>query len=55
MSSTMKILMIKPLYAMPNSYFIDGQGDISDPLGMNGIKLEARSHLIHCSKIQKII
>ena len=28
------------LYAMPNNYFIDGQGDISDPLGMNGIKLE---------------
>ena len=42
MSSTMKIPNDKTLlYAMPNNYFIDGQGDISDPLGMNGIKLEA--------------
>jgi cell division protein FtsA len=38
---------------MPNNYFIDGQGGIDDPLGMNGIKLEARSHLIHCSKNTK--
>ena len=54
MSSTMKIPNDKTLlYAMPNSYLIDGQGDISDPLGMNGIKLEARSHLIHCSKNTK--
>ena len=54
MSSTMKIPHDKTLlYAMPNSYFIDGQGDISDPLGMNGIKLEARSHLIHCAKNTK--
>ncbi|MDA9730777.1 cell division protein FtsA [Gammaproteobacteria bacterium] len=54
MSSTMKIPNDKTLlYAMPNNYFIDGQGDISDPLGMNGIKLEARSHLIHCSKNTK--
>mgnify|MGYP006203800643 FL=1 len=36
MSSTMKIPNDKTLlYAMPNNYFIDGQGDISDPLGMN--------------------
>ena len=50
MSSTMKIPNDKTLlYAMPNSYLIDGQGDISDPLGMNGIKLEARSHLIPVS------
>ena len=41
------------LYAMPNSYLIDGEGDISNPLGMNGIKLEAKSHLIHCSKNTK--
>ncbi len=54
MSSTMKIPNDKTLlYAMPNSYRVDGQGDISDPLGMNGIKLEARSHLIHCSKNTK--
>ena len=54
MSSTMKIPNDKTLlYAMPNNYFIDGQGDISDPLGMNGIKLEARSHLIPCSKNTK--
>ena len=54
MSSTMKIPDDKTLlYVMPNSYSIDGQGDITDPLGMNGIKLEARSHLIHCSKNTK--
>ena len=54
MSSTMKIPNNKTLlYAMPNNYFIDGKGGINDPLGMNGIKLEARSHLIHCSKNTK--
>ena len=54
MSSTMKIPNNKTLlYAMPNNYFIDGQGGINDPLGMYGIKLEARSHLIHCSKNTK--
>ena len=54
MSSTMKIPSDKTLlYAMPNSYLIDGEGDISNPLGMNGIKLEAKSHLIHCSKNTK--
>ena len=54
MSSTMKIPSDKTLlYAMPNSYLIDGVGSISNPLGMNGIKLEAKSHLIHCSKNTK--
>ena len=54
MSSTLKIPNDKTLlYVVPNSFFIDGQGNIDDPLGMNGIKLEARSHLIHCSKDTK--
>ena len=54
MSTTMKIPYDKTLlYVMPNSYSIDGLADINDPLGMNGIKLEARSHLIHCSKNTK--
>ena len=54
MSSTLKIPTDKTLlYVVPNSFFIDGQGNIDDPLGMNGIKLEARSHLIHCSKNTK--
>mgnify|MGYP001260329737 FL=1 len=54
MSSTLKIPNDKTLlYVVPNSFFIDGQGNIDDPLGMNGIKLEARSHLIHCSKNTK--
>ena len=54
MSSTLKIPNDKTLlYVVPNSFFIDGQGSIDDPLGMNGIKLEARSHLIHCSKNTK--
>ena len=42
MSSTLKIPNDKTLlYVVPNSFFIDGQGNIDDPLGMNGIKLEA--------------
>ena len=54
MSSTLKIPNDKTLlYVVPISFFIDGQGNIDDPLGMNGIKLEARSHLIHCSKNTK--
>ena len=54
MSSTLKIPNDKILlYVVPISFFIDGQGNIDDPLGMNGIKLEARSHLIHCSKNTK--
>ena len=54
MSSTLKIPNDKTLlYVVPNSFFVDGQGNIDDPLGMNGIKLEARSHLIHCSKNTK--
>ena len=54
MSSTLKIPTDKTLlYVVPNSFFVDGQGNIDDPLGMNGIKLEARSHLIHCSKNTK--
>ena len=54
MSSTLKIPNDKTLlYVVPNSFLIDGQDNINDPLGMNGIKLEARSHLIHCSKNTK--
>ena len=41
------------LYAVPSEYLIDGKNGIIDPLGMNGVKLEARTHLIHFSKNTK--
>jgi len=54
LSKTMKVPNDKTLlYALPNVYLVDGQNGITDPLGMNGIKLEARSHLVHCSKNTK--
>ncbi len=54
MSKTMKVPNDKTLlYAVPSEYLIDGQNGIKDPLGMNGLKLEAKSHLIHFSKNSK--
>ena len=54
MSKTMMVPNDKTLlYAVPNDYSIDGQRGIKEPLGKNGIKLEASSHLIHCSKNTK--
>jgi cell division protein FtsA len=34
---------------LTNSYSVDGQSGISDPVGMNGIKLEAETHIISAS------
>ena len=54
MSKTMNVPNDKTLlYAVPSEYLIDGKNGIIDPLGMNGVKLEARTHLIHFSKNTK--
>ena len=34
------------IQVIPNSYTVDGQAGISDPVGMNGIKLEVETHII---------
>ena len=49
MSSTLKVPNDKTLlYVYPNEYTIDGQSGIEEPIGMNGVKLEAKTHLIYC-------
>ena len=49
MSSTLKVPNDKTLlYVSPNEYTIDGQPGIAEPIGMNGVRLEARTHLIYC-------
>ena len=54
MSKTMNVPNDKTLlYAVPSEYLVDGKNGIVDPLGMNGVKLEARTHLIHFSKNTK--
>ena len=37
------------LHVMPQEFRIDDQDGIKDPLGMHGIRLEAKVHLITCS------
>lgn len=34
------------IHALPKGYSIDGQGDIKDPLGMSGYRLEADAHIV---------
>jgi cell division protein FtsA len=34
------------LQVFPRSYTVDGQGNIKDPVGMNGVRLEVESHII---------
>ena len=41
------------LSVMPIEYIVDGQPGISDPMGMNGVRLEARTHLVYCSQNTK--
>ena len=36
----------KLLHILPQEYIIDGQGGIRDPIGMSGVRLEARIHMI---------
>ena len=53
-SSTLKVPNDKTLlFVSPNEYIIDGQPGIAQPIGMNGVRLEAKSHLIYCSQNTK--
>ena len=53
-SSTMKVPSDKTLLSvMPIEYIVDGQPGTSDPMGMNGVRLEARTHLVYCSQNTK--
>ena len=53
-SSTMKVPSDKTLLSvMPIEYIVDGQPGIIDPMGMNGVRLEARTHLVYCSQNTK--
>ena len=37
------------LHVLPQEYVIDDQDGIKEPLGMSGVRLEARVHLVTCS------
>lgn len=37
------------LRVLPRSYIVDGQGNIADPYGMNGVRLEIDTHIITAS------
>lgn len=39
----------KVLHILPQEYIIDGQEGIKEPLGMSGVRLEARVHLVTCA------
>ncbi|TDJ43010.1 MAG: cell division protein FtsA, partial [Gammaproteobacteria bacterium] len=34
------------LHVLPQEFIIDGQGGIRDPIGMSGVRLEARVHMV---------
>ena len=46
----------KILHILPQEYVIDNQEDVKTPLGMSGVRLEAKVHLVTCasSAIKKI-
>ncbi|MDE0931562.1 MAG: cell division protein FtsA [Halioglobus sp.] len=39
----------KILHILPQEYVIDDQGGIKEPLGMSGVRLEAKVHLVTCA------
>jgi len=39
----------KILHIIPQDYVIDSQEDIKEPLGMSGVRLEAKVHLVTCA------
>ena len=39
----------KVLHILPQEYIIDNQEGIKEPLGMSGVRLEAKVHLVTCS------
>ena len=34
------------IHTLPLEYMIDGQGQIKDPIGMSGVRMEVRAHVI---------
>jgi cell division protein FtsA len=40
----------KILHVLPQEYVIDNQGGIKEPLGMSGVRLEAKVHLVTCAE-----
>ena len=40
----------KILHVLPQEYVIDNQGGIREPLGMSGVRLEAKVHLVTCAE-----
>ena len=36
----------KILHVLPQEFIIDGQDGIRDPIGMNGVRLEAKVHIV---------
>jgi cell division protein FtsA len=40
----------KVLHILPQEYVIDGQEGVREPLGMSGVRLEARVHLVTCAE-----
>ena len=45
------------IHTVPLEYIIDGQGQIRDPIGMNGVRMEVRAHVITAAvtSVQNII
>jgi len=45
------------IHTVPLEYIIDGQGQIRDPIGMNGVRMEVRAHVITASvtSVQNIV
>lgn len=39
----------KILHILPQEFIIDNQGGIRDPLGMSGVRLESKVHLVTCA------
>ncbi|MYF51022.1 MAG: cell division protein FtsA [Gammaproteobacteria bacterium] len=39
----------KMLHVLPQEYIIDHQDGVADPLGMSGVRLEAKVHLVSCA------
>ena len=37
------------LHVLPQEYLIDDQDGVKEPLGMSGVRLEAKVHLVHCA------
>src|SRR5690606_10513123 len=45
------------IHTIPLEYIIDGQGQIRDPIGMNGVRMEVKAHVITAAvtSVQNIV